>query len=523
MTDLGLLLPGSHRSRGLVGDEQVLRCLVRAEAAWVQAQADLELVPTEHARALEQVLEPQRFRAAFDLEDLAQRAELGGNAVIPMLADLRAAVREIDPAAAGSVHRGLTSQDVQDTAMMLLVREARREILSSLEAAERALGDLAQAHRGTLSVARTLTQHAMPSTFGLRCAQWLSGVLDAHEQLAAIRLPAAIGGAVGTLAGACDLFPQEQPADASQRALDLHAAWAQRLGLEMPGHVWHTARGPVLGAGSALGVVCAALGKIADDVLLLSRPELAELQEPSGPGRGVSSAMPQKQNPVLSVLLRRTALSAPQHVATLFAAAGSSVDERPDGAWHAEWPALRDLLRLAAISSSQLAELSSGLRVDAEQMVENLRMTGPALLSSRIVPVLKDHVRAHDGASPAQRIQSVLARAGADQEQAIDGLAELVAEGGSSGAGAGAPPDRQRLRELCDPRGSLGASELLIDRALERLAVSTQELTAGHDETTGSHQTAGPDGTTGADESAGSDESAGADDTGGSDDTGRAR
>lgn len=471
--DYGLLVPGAHRARGLAGDRQVLRCLVRAETAWVAAQAQLGLVPDSAAEAVADVLTDEVLDRSFDLADLAERSELGGNPVIPMLADLRAAVREIDPEAVDAVHRGLTSQDVLDTALMLVLREALQHLDDSLSQARSALAGLAQRHRHALCAARTLTQHALPTTFGLRCAQWLEGLADAHERLDRLSTPVAIGGAAGTLAGSQALFEQQEDlqrgsacsAQLSEQVLQLHAAWARQLGLEEAPHVWHTARQPVLDAGAALGSVCAAIGRIADDVLLLSRPELGELREPTGPGRGVSSAMPQKQNPVLSVQLKRTALSAPQLLASLFTAASSSVDERPDGAWHVEWPALQQLLRLSLTACSQLAELAQGLRVDVERMEENLRASGPALLSERIVTALKPAVQEADGATGAQRIQAVLARAGADVEAAVDGLAEITGEGPDA---QGHALDRQRLQQLCDPRGYLGAADLLIDRAFAR-------------------------------------------------------
>ena len=151
----------------------------------------------------------------------------------------------------------------------------------------------------------------------------------------------------------------------------------------------------------------------------------------------------------------------------LFTAASTSIDERPDGAWHVEWPALQQLLRLSLAAGSQLAELVQGLRVDTVRMEENLRASGPALLSERIVAALKPSVPDADGDTGAQRIQAVLARAGADVQAAVDGLAELTAQGQDA---MGHAVDRQRLQQLCDPRGYLGSADLLIDRAVARQA-----------------------------------------------------
>lgn len=471
MADHGLLVPGSHRALALTDDREVLRCLIRAEVAWVGAQADLGLIPQAHAASVARVLEPRRLEAGFDLADIAERAELGGNPVIPMLADLRSAVREIDAQAVASVHRGLTSQDVMDTALILMLRGGLGELEESLAAAEGALAGLAEQHRDTLAVARTLTQHALPSTFGLRCAEWLGGLLDAHDRLRALELPLAMGGAAGTLAGSCALFAGDTGRDPVDGAFALHETWAARLGLSDPRRVWHTSRQPVLDAAAALGSTTAAIGKIADDVLLLSRPEVGELREPTGPGRGVSSAMAQKQNPVLSVLLKRTAVSAPQHVAALFTAAAASVDERPDGAWHAEWPALRELLRLGVVAASQLRELCEGLRIDPERMAANLRRSGPALLSERIGAALSPLVEDRAEATGRQRLQQVLAGAGSDVNAAVDAIAALLDEAPPA---AGQAVTREQIAELCDPRGYLGAAGRLIDHALLRFRSRAQ-------------------------------------------------
>ncbi|MFW6188333.1 MAG: lyase family protein, partial [Actinomycetota bacterium] len=354
MTDVGLLSPGAHRGDARTDDTAVLQALLDVEVAWVTAQARAGLAPEEAASSARAAARAQDYDAA----DVARRAEGGGNPVIPLLADYRRRLGELDPDAVRWVHRGLTSQDVMDTAMMLLVRRAAGPLASDLGRTRDALAGLADAHRGTVQAARTLTQHALPTTFGLKASSWLAGLQDLEEDLAALeRLPVSYGGAAGSLAASLALFPAAP--DAAERALDLARLWADDLGLGLPPHVWHTARRPVLRAGETLAAVCSALGRIANDVLLLSRPELGEVREPAAEGRGVSSAMPQKQNPVLSVLLKRTALTAPQLLAQLHLAAALYVDERPDGAWHTEWPALRELARLAVAASSHAAELTT--------------------------------------------------------------------------------------------------------------------------------------------------------------------
>jgi 3-carboxy-cis,cis-muconate cycloisomerase len=220
----------------------------------------------------------------------------------------------------------------------------------------------------------------------------------------------------------------------------------------------------VLRTGETFAAVCAALGRIANDVLLLSRPELGELREPAAEGRGVSSAMPQKQNPVLSVLLKRTALTAPQLVAQLHVAASQFVDERPDGAWHTEWPALRELARLAVAASSHAAELTAGLTVESARMRANLDASGPAVLAERIsaelAPLLPP---AADGATGRQRVQAVVREHATDGPGMLDALVGLAA---GTVLADGTPVDRDVVAGLLDPAGYLGANDLLIDRVL---------------------------------------------------------
>ena len=223
---------------------------------------------------------------------------------------------------------------------------------------------------------RTLTQHAVPIAFGLKAAQWLVGVVEAAERVDRVRstLPVQCGGAAGTMALASELVADP---------LDLAAGFAARLDLAWPGLPWHTRRTPVTNLGDALVQVCEALGVVANDVLLLGRPEIGEVSEGAAPGRGGSSTMPHKRNPVLALLMRAAALQAPQLGATLHVAAGQYVDERPDGAWHSEWPALQRLLSLAVVASAQAAELVADLVVRPDVMRRRAEEARGSLLAER--------------------------------------------------------------------------------------------------------------------------------------------
>ncbi|MDO5617404.1 lyase family protein [Kocuria sp.] len=495
MTQRGLLRPGAHRFATFTDDDAVVRALVDVEIAWVRAQAASGLIPAQHADVVQQVLCGPLVDFT-DVADLAIRAEAGGNPVIPMLHDVRAAVRAVDSEAAVSIHRGLTSQDVLDTALMVVAQRCVKAVRDELMDCARALGKLATQHRDTPCVARTLTQHAVPATFGLRCARWMHAVLDANQALANLRFPLAVGGAAGTLAGVDSLVESSagmHPDGVADRTTvtALNSRWAAELGLNPPEHVWHTSREAVLQCGAALGQTAAALGAIANDVLLLSRPEIAELREPVAPGRGVSSAMPQKQNPVLSVLIKRTALSTPQLVAQLFVAAGEFVDERPDGAWHSEWPAFQDLLELTGTATLQAGELIAGLQIFPDAMRANLALSDPGLVSERLVRVLGPALTDHGLEAKAQ-IQEVLvthapsSRSGPGSDALTDGdgdgdgvWRELLALTQGRTLPDGSAVTAELIRELCDPAGYTGQAAQLVDDALCRLEQVQASSSAG--------------------------------------------
>jgi 3-carboxy-cis,cis-muconate cycloisomerase len=362
-----LLWPGDHRAGDLMTDPALLDSMVAVESAWLRALAGLGLTPAEAAEAdLRHVLAPQ------DGERIARSAENGGNPVIGLVALLR---ERADPSVSRWIHRGLTSQDVLDTALMLTTRRVLDNVTSQLAEQISVLSELAATHRDTPMVARTLTQHAVPTVFGAKVAAWLNAVVDAASRLTALETPVQIGGAGGTLAASTELAAAtaggENPA---QLSMQLVRNTAAALGLESR-TAWHTTRAPITEVADALVGCCDAWGRIASDVVTLARPEIAELSEPATAGRGGSSSMPQKRNPVLSILIRRAALSAPALAATLHTAAALANDERPDGAWHAEWDTLRTLARRAVVAGSQCAELLAGLTVHSERMAANLAGT----------------------------------------------------------------------------------------------------------------------------------------------------
>lgn len=358
--------------------------------------------------------------------------------MIPLVADLTAAV---GAEAAPYVHRGATSQDIVDTAMMLIAARTLPGVLADLTRTAAALAALAAEHRETPMPGRTLTQHAVPTTFGLKAAGWRHLVLDAGDRLSAVRLPAQLGGAAGTLAAFAD------------DGIALVAAFAAETGLVEPLLPWHTLRTPVADLGWALAFTCGALGKLAADVLVLSRTEIAEVAEGSGGG---SSAMPHKANPVRATLIAAAARQAPALAAVLLGSLAAE-DERPAGAWHAEWQPLRELLRLAGGAAREAVELAEGLRVFPQRMREGLDLTDGLIVSERIAAVLAPYVG-------TARAKQVVGEAARHVATGAVSLADVFAQD----PGLAALLPKAQLAGLTDPTGYPGAATALTDRALRR-------------------------------------------------------
>ena len=467
----GLLEPGSPRAAGLTDDRAVLRAMLDVEVAWVRVQRRLGLVSDAVVAAVSDA-------AAADDHDvtlIAGESEGGGNPVIPMVDSLRersarrhdhsdAVVSATDAAAtdaAAAIHRGLTSQDVVDTAVMLLVAGAGDALGHHLRGAADAAARLAVEHRDTVQVARTLGQPALPTTFGLKAAGWLGAIDDVVAELASVRaaLPVQCGGAAGTMAAIETLAPG--------RSGEAAALLADELGLADLGRPWHTDRAPVTRVGDCLVRAADTMGKVATDIVTLSRAEIAELREPAVDGRGASSTLPQKRNPVLSVLVRAVAIEAPHLGATLHSAAGLAVDERPDGAWHAEWGALLRLLRRVVVAAAQMEEVLAGLEVDAESMRRNVDAVGPALVSERL---LREVARLPDGPSAVSALRPALV-GGATAKHLTPVLRAYLPEHVLSD---------DAIADLLDPTRYLGAAGDLVDRAVARHHAVTGQHSTGH-------------------------------------------
>jgi 3-carboxy-cis,cis-muconate cycloisomerase len=444
-----------------VGDTAWLQAMLDAEAGLARALERAGLTPAGSGEAVTAAAQAKNF----DPNELGGFAALTGNPV-PGLA--RALARLVPPTAAGVVHRGATSQDILDTAAMLLAKRAIAVIDADLARAAGAAADLADAHRTSIMIGRTLLQQAVPVTFGLIAAGWLTSLDEARDGLAAVasrRLAVQFGGAAGTLASLGDAGPRV--------ALLL----AEELGLALPVLPWHTDRLRIIDLGAALARVAAALGKIARDVTLLAQSEVGELGEGGGPEargteqrgpeqpggaaprRGGSSAMPHKHNPVAAIAILGCTRQVPGLLATLAAAAEQEL-QRAAGAWHAEWEPLTALLRLTGSASNWGAELLPGLAVDTSRMAANLAATKGLPLAEHVASLLAGVLggaQAHDLVAQASARAVGAGLPLSDVLLAVPRLEERLTAAGITA---------EQIDSALDPAGYLGSADAFITAAL---------------------------------------------------------
>jgi 3-carboxy-cis,cis-muconate cycloisomerase len=489
-------------ARGLFGGVFARGAADTGDAAWLQAMLDAE---AGLARALDRTgLAPAGAGAAvtevaqagnFSVGEIGELAALTGNPV-PALA--RALARRVPQAAVGAVHRGATSQDIVDTAAMLLARRASDVILADLARTADAAAGLAAAHRDTIMIGRTLLQQAVPVTFGLVAAGWLTSVDEARQGLAEVsarRLAVQFGGAAGTLASLGDEGPR------------VAALFAEEVGLARPVLPWHTDRLRIIDLAAALARVTAALGKIARDVTLLAQNEVGELREGSGPPaappaaqpapgaqaapgfqaasgaqaapgaaegassprRGGSSAMPHKHNPVAAIAILGCTKQAPGLLATLVACAEQEL-QRAAGAWHAEWEPLTALLRLTASAASWAAELMTGLVVDTARMAANLAATKDLPLAEHVTSLLAGVLggaQAHDLVAEASQRAVTAGLPLRDVLLAVPKLEDRLASAGITA---------EQIESALEPAAYLGAAGAFVAAALQAHAAVEVQL-----------------------------------------------
>jgi 3-carboxy-cis,cis-muconate cycloisomerase len=452
--DAGLLSPVWAGHGEELSDEAWVAAMLQVEVALARAQARLGVVPEWAVAPIEAAVRSR----PVDVARLARDARGSANPVVALVRVLTDAVAGIDPAAAEFVHRGGTSQDVLDSAAMLLAGRTLTRIDADLGRTADALARLAAEHAATPMAGRTLTQHAVPVTFGAKAAGWLTLVLDASDRVRQVRaaLPVQLGGAAGTLAAYYE-YARLAGVDPAGHAAALTGAFAGELGLRAPEAPWHTVRTPLADLGWAAVAVTGGLGKFAVDVLGMARTEVDEVAEPGAEGSGASSAMPQKRNPVLATMIVSAARQAPAQALVL----GQSLlaeDERSAGGWQSEWQPLREALRLAAGAARTAVPLAEGLAVFPDRMLRNLRLTGGAVVSERLNAALAPLL----GKAAAKRLLADVAREAVTSRRSFEEV--LAAAPGP----AGGLPDGTGLADLLDPANYLGAAEELVERVLRR-------------------------------------------------------
>lgn len=422
-------------------DRGCIQRLLDFEAALARAEAVLGIIP----RTAAELIASECRADLFDMDALSQDAAVAGNLAIPVVRMLIDLVGKRDSEAARWVHWGATSQDAIDTGLVLQLRAALDLLDADLERLSAALANLAERHRHTVQLGRTWLQPGPPITFGLKAVGWLSAVERQRERMTALRarvLVIQFGGAVGTLAAL------------GTQGLAVATGLGLELGLAVPHLPWHAHRDCIAEAGAALGLLTGSLGKIARDVSLLMQAELAEAFEPRARGRGGSSTMPHKQNPVGAAAILSAAARVPSLVSTLLSAMPQE-HERGLGGWHAEWETLPEICRLTAGALKHAVDVCEGLEVDAERMRANLDATGGIVWAEPVALALARHM---DRIAAHSSVEKACRRASAEKKplrRALDDDLEVTSR-----------LSPEELDQLCDPSTYLGLADEWVDRVL---------------------------------------------------------
>src|SRR5947208_2374020 len=441
-----LLAPmlSSAAMRAVYDDAAHLQTMLDFGAALARAEAANGVIPPSAAGAIAKACKA----SSFDLVALAEAATRSGNLAIPLVKALTSNVARADADAARYVHWGATSQDVIDSATMLTLRAAIEALLGDIDRAVTGFAKLARQHRNTAVVARTWLQHALPMPFGLKLAEYAAALHRSRKRLQRLRseaLALQFGGAAGTLAALGD------------------KGWlvAERLALELklplPDAPWHTHRDRIAEAASVFAIVAGSCGKIARDVSLMMQTDVGEAFEPSGEGRGGSSTMPHKRNPVAAASALAAATMAPNLAATIFAAQVCD-HERSAGPWHAEWPTLPTLLLVTSGGLAAIVDIAEGLEVDAARMRTNLDATGGLIMAEAVTMALAEKI----GKSDAHHLVEAASKKAVTEKKHLRDV--LTADSKIT-----AQLSADKITALFEPMAYQGASQALIDRLLASL------------------------------------------------------
>jgi 3-carboxy-cis,cis-muconate cycloisomerase len=431
----------SAAMRAICDDVACLQNMLDFEAALARAEAAVGVIPAAAADPITAACRAE----SFDLIALADAATRSGNLAIPLVKALTAHVAKTDANAARYVHWGATSQDVIDTGAMLGLRAGIDALLADTSRAVAGFAALARTHRHTPVVARTWLQHALPMPFGLKLAEYAAALHRSRQRLRRLRTEALalqFGGAAGTLAALGD------------KGLAVAEKLAQELKLPLPDAPWHTHRDRIAEAASVFAILAGTCGKIARDVSLMMQTDVGEAFEPSGEGRGGSSTMPHKRNPVAAASALGAATMAPGLAATIFAAQVQD-HERSAGPWHAEWPTLPTLMLVTSGALAAIVDIAEGLEVDAARMRVNLDASGGLIMAEAVTMALAEKI----GKSDAHHlIEAASKKAVADKKHLRDVL--------TSDSKITAQLSTDAIAKLFEPMAYQGASQALIDRLL---------------------------------------------------------
>jgi 3-carboxy-cis,cis-muconate cycloisomerase len=441
-----LLAPmlSSAAMRAVCDDRTMLQFMLDFEAALARAESATGIVPSSAAEAIAKACKAD----AFDLAGLAEAATRSGNLAIPLVKALTAEVAKSDKDAARFVHWGATSQDVIDTATMLTLRAGIDALLSDIGRAVTGFVRLARQHRNTPVVARTWLQHALPMPFGLKLAEYAAALHRSRGRLLRLKdhtLALQFGGAAGTLAALGD-----HGWKVAEKLSDI-------LALPLPEAPWHSHRDRIAEAASVLAIIAGTCGKIARDVQLMMQTDVAEAFEPSGEGRGGSSTMPHKRNPVAAASAVAAATMAPNLAATIFAAQVGD-HERSAGPWHAEWPTLPSLLLVTSGALAAIVDIAEGLEVDTARMRANLDTTGGLIMAEAVAFALAERVGKHE----AHHLVEAASKKAVAEKKSLRAVLENDPK-------ITAHLDAKRIAQLLEPMAYQGVSQTLIDRLLASL------------------------------------------------------
>lgn len=432
---------GTPAMRAVFDDRELVRKYVQVEIALARAEARCGVIPAAAARDI-----AERCNAeALDLDLLRRETEIVGYPILPLVHQLARQAGD----AGGYVHWGATTQDIMDTAVALQLRDAFDLVDADISALRRILAGLARKHRDTPMAGRTHLQQALPVTFGYKAAIWLD-MFDRHAQRLAQARPRVL---VGQFAGAAGTL-----ASLGEKGFEVQAALMEELGLGVPVSSWHVARDGFAEAVNLMALVTGSLGKIALDVMIMASSEFGELYEPFVKGRGASSTMPQKRNPISSELMLACAKGVRQQAGLMLDAMVQDL-ERATGPWHAEWIAIPEAFILAAGALNQAKFMLGGLVVDEKAMARNLGMTRGLIVAEAVMMGLAPHIgrqEAHDLVYDACRVVNEKGGRLADVLNAMPGISSRL--------------DPALVERLTDPANYLGLAPRMVDRVLETSA-----------------------------------------------------